>query len=1035
MKSFFHFFAERHLLASLITIMVLLFGINAILTIKRDLFPKVALNEVIITTFYPGASPEDVELSVTNKIETFLKPVSGIKKYTSYSMENMSLISVHISPDLSEKQVDEVVQEIRNAVARVKDFPKDVLEAPTVDRLRTSEIPVIEVGLSAENMSYRQLREHARILEKKIKNVAGVSKLDRTGYRAREVSIELSPAALNKYQISMREIILAIQARNIRGTGGTLESYVAEKDIMTLAQFRKPQEVGDVIVRSTFEGPQIKVKDLAIIKDDFEEKKTIARINGKPAISFTVYKTEKADIMRTVERLKNRLAAEKKLLPEDLEILYSMDTSRYVEASYDVVKNNAIMGILLVLVVLAVFLNARTAFWVALGIPVSILGAIALLPYFDVALDVITLSAMILVLGILVDDAIIISENISRRRELGDSPVDAAVNGLSEVFGPVVTTIITTLLAFSPMFFIPGEEGKFVFPIPLVITLTLLISLVEGVFALPAHVAHGGSRRKRKKDTVRNWFDPIRNGYQRLMKWVLKLRYVLVLVFVFALFSSIWYAANKMEVIVFPNTGAEEFTIFCELPVGYTLEKTSLKVAELEQILDELPKEEIESYVTRVGTYGDGTFSKNSAVIAAILTPYSTRNRNAEEIAQEVRDKYAGLADFKEIYIDIEESGPAAQQPVILNLIGSEDNMRNKLATDVMDYMASMGTLQDIRRNDKSEKSQIEIKLNYEKLARLGLTVADVAQNVRIAYDGEIVTKVRYGEEDVEFRVVLNKKARGKMKYLRELAIPNMQNRLIPLREVARFRSMPGATDYRHHNGERVTTISAELIPGKTTPKIATQQILSHFNVSENYPGMYLLSEGAAERTDTTLNNSLRAFMIAIIGIYFLLMILFNSITQPLLVMLAIPFGFSGIVLIFGMHNEPLSFMGMLGIIGLSGVVVNDSLVLVDRLNTLCRENPEKPLIELIARGTADRLRAILLTTITTAAGLLPLAYGIGGSDPYNAPMALALGWGLLTATPLTLMLVPSLYMISKDISKLLRKMNPLKLWRNKGTA
>jgi len=1022
MRSLFRFFAERHLLATLLTLMVLLFGINGMLSINKDLYPKVKINQVSIGTVYPGASAEDVELSVTNKIEKQVQSITGIEKYVSISMENFSQIIVKISPDLSEKRVEEVVQEIRNAISRVKNLPKEVSDAPSVERIRTSQIPIIEIGLSAKDVPYRELREQARILEKKLKSVPGVSKLDRTGYRAREVKIELSPKALNACEIPMQEIIHAIQARNIRGTGGTLESYVGEKDILTLSQFRKPAQVGEVIVRSSFEGPAIKVKDLAIIQDGFEDSKTISRINGKTTIAFTVYKAENADIMRTVAQLKALLQEEQQHLPDGIEVLYSNDISRYVEASYDVVMKNGVAGFVLVIIMLTLFLNLRTGFWVALGIPVTVLGAIALLPFFGVSLDVITLSAMILVLGIIVDDAIIISENINRHRELGESPIDAAVNGLSEVFQPVLTTVLTTLLAFAPMFFIPGEEGKFIFVIPLVITLTLLISLFEGIFALPAHIAHGKLSPPEKQKASTAWFDFLRKKYETLMHSVLSFRYVLFTLFLVALSVSLWYATTKMKIETFPNTGAEEFSVYANLAEGASLTETSEKVKEIEALLEEFSKGEIESYSTHIGLDGDGLFKKNAAVLNIILTPFSTRQRTAETIAQEFREKYAPLEGFERISVDIEESGPSAKTPVLLHLIGSNDSLRAKIAHDITTFMDSLGTLQDIKRNDLSGKEQIELKLNYEKLARLGLTVADIAQNVRIAFDGETVTRVRYGEENVQFRVILDKESRQNIKYLKSLSIPNNTNRLIPLNRVAKFHTAQGAADYRHYNGERVTTITAELIPNQTTPEEATEKILARFDIAGDYPGMSLLSRGAAEKTQTTVSNSLRTFAIAIIGIYFLLMILFNSVTQPLLVLLSVPFGFIGIVLVFGLHDEPFSFMGMLGIIGYSGVVVNDSLVLVDHLNSLIKKYPNAALKELIAQGTANRLRAVLLTTITTAAGLLPLAYGIGGADPYNAPMALALGWGLIFATPLILMLVPCMYMIRSDLNKLFAK-------------
>ena len=422
MNKFFRFFAERHILATVITIMIVLLGISTLMGIKRDIYPQVDFGMMSIMTRYPGASPEDVELNVTNKIEEELKTVTGIERTTSISMENISAILVSIDIDASDQ--DDIKDEIREAVGRVADFPSEVTESPLVTEISSSMVDVIEVGLSGD-IPYGELREHARLLEKKLKNVSGVARLDRFGYRFREIKIEVSSEATKRFQIPMREIITAIRGRNIRGTTGTFESYTSEKNLVTLAQFRDPYEVGNVIVRSTFEGPVIKVKDIAIVKDDFEDERILSRLNGRPAISFLVFITETADAIRTCDAIKELVEKENELLPDNVEIMYINDESRYVRDSFDVVLTNGWIGLLLVVILLTVFLNFRTAFWVAVGIPVALLGTIFLLPVFGMYLDTITLSGMILVIGIIVDDAIIIAENIARRREKGDKPLDA----------------------------------------------------------------------------------------------------------------------------------------------------------------------------------------------------------------------------------------------------------------------------------------------------------------------------------------------------------------------------------------------------------------------------------------------------------------------------------------------------------------------------------------------------------------------------------------------------------------------------------
>jgi multidrug efflux pump subunit AcrB len=978
---------------------------------------------MIITTRYPGASPEDVELNVTNKIEEELKAVVGIERMSSVSMENISVITVVIDPDASDQ--DEITDEIREAVGRVTDFPVEVTESPLVTDVKTSIFPVIEVGLAGD-LSYREFREFARRFEKKLEAIPGVSSVKKYGYRAREIEVEVSPEAIREYQVPLREIIAAIQARNIRATGGSFESYTSERNLVTLAQFRNPLEVGEVIVRSTFEGPLIKVKDLAIVRDDFEDERILSRINGKQAISFQVSKKENADAIRTVDAVKELVTKESENLPEGVEILFSNDFSRYVRNRFDVVRTNGLIGLVLVIIMLSLFLTIRNAFWVALGIPVALLGVVFMMPVFDVYLDSISLAAMIIVIGIIVDDAIIIAENIQRHREKGDPPLIAAVEGIREVFLPVLTTILTTFFAFAPMFFMSGIMGKFIFVIPLVISLALFISLFEAIVALPAHLIQGF--RHGKGGSVlpprRNWFRALEDPFKHIVSRVLRFRYAFVALFVLLLAGSSWYAANFMKFELFPSSMADQFHVLMELPTGSSLRATSDKVKEIEEILTGLPGEELESFITRVGTqeaYQASGFppgeNENWAFIAVNLTPFSERSKIADEIVEELRQKTNELQGFDRITYSVAAGGPPVGKPITIRVVGSDDALRTQLADSVEAFLATLVGVKDIVRNDRVGKEQVEIKINYDKLSRLGLTVAGVAQNVRIAYDGEVVTSVRYGDEDVDYRVLLQEKARKQPKFLAELLIPNQQGRLIPLKEVAWLETGPGPSNYFHYDEERAITVAADIIKDKTTPVEATGAVLNHFNLDKDWPGMRFAVGGEAEETAESMVSLFNAFVLAIIGIFFLLILLFNSPTQPIMVMAAIPFGIMGVIFAFVLHGEAIGFVAMLGVIGLIGVLVNDSLVLVNHINRLRRHRPDESILKLVAEGTSNRLRAVVLTSLTTVAGLLPLAYGIGGTDPYMAPMALALAYGLLFATPITLVLVPCLYVIRHDIA------------------
>ncbi len=1019
MKSFFRFFAERHLLANLITLMTILLGVSTLTHIKRDIWPEVDYGWVIITTRYPGASPEDVELNVTNKIEEQLKEVSGIERITSVSMENISVINVFIDPDVSDE--GEVKTEIREAVNRVTDLPIEVTDSPLVTDLKTSIFPVIEVGLAGD-LPYRQLREIAKRLEKKLETLPGVSSVDKFGYLAREIKVEVSPEAIQKYQIPLREIIAAVRARNIRATAGSFESYTSEKNLVTLAQFRDPLEVGDVIVRSTFEGPLIQVKDLAVVRDGFEDERILSRMNGRQAISFQINKKEAADAIRSVEAVKELVREESETLPDGVEIDYSNDYSRLVRNRFNIVLNNMIIGLALVVILLSVFLNLRSSFWVALGIPVALLGTLFLMPFFNVYLDSISLAGMIMIIGIIVDDAIIIAENIQRHRERGNPPLEAAVDGIREVYRPVLTTILTTFFAFAPLFFMKGIMGKFVFVIPLVISLALFISLFEATVALPAHLIMGASRRGEGSGRVPrgSWFNRLRNPFRRFVLGMLRFRYILVLLFILCLAGSIWYAVNFMKFVLFPSSMADTFYILVETPIGTSLHATSDKVKEIEERIADLPQEELESFVTRIGTQGWFASGENEnwAFLTVDLTPFTQRSRDADQIVEGLRQKTDQLAGFDKIVYSIEAGGPPVGKPITLRVVGSDDSLRTELADSVVAFLGTLVGVKDTDRDDKAGKEQVEIKVNYRQLSRLGLTVADIAQNVRIAYDGELVTSVRYGDEDVDFRVLLQERARTRPQFLSDLLIPNQQGRLIPLKEASWLKTEPGPSNYNHFNGERTVTVTADVTKGQTTPLEATDAILNHFNLTKDWPGLALVVGGEAEETQESMVSLYRAFLLAVVAIYFLLILLFNSLTQPIIVMTAIPFGIMGVIIAFALHGMALGFVAMMGVIGLAGVLVNDSLVLVNHINGLRRQRPEESVKGLVALGTADRLRAVILTSLTTVAGLLPLGYGWGGSDPYMAPMALALAYGLLFATPITLFLVPSLYVIRHDVGR-----------------
>jgi multidrug efflux pump subunit AcrB len=1018
MQAYLRYFASRHTLANVFTLMVVLLGLGTLTHIQRDNFPSVDLAEMVITTRYPGASPRDVELNVTNKIEEELKGVDGLKRFTSFSMENISIIYVKI--DLDARDLDKVKTDVRDAVSRTSDFPPEVDEQPVVREITTATgIPIIEVGLSGD-IPYPELREIARHAEKALEDIPGVSRLRRFGYRDREIHIEMLQDAMEKWQVPGAQIVSAIANRNIRASGGSFESYTSEKNIVTLAQFETPLAVEDVIVDVTEDGTQVRVADLAIVKDSFEPEKVRSRMNGEPAISFVVYKKETADIIRTVDRIKAFIAENQHRLPDGVRIEYSNDVSQNVNNRLKVVLSNGTLGLVLVLITLAVFLDLRSAIWVAMGIPVALLGTIFLLPVFGAYLDSIALGAMILVIGIIVDDGIVVAENIWRCREQGMAALEAAVEGSTAVFKPVVTTLATTGLAFAPMFFMTGTLGDFIYVIPLVVIIALIVSFAELTIALPAHLIWGvgGQKLDRASEPRRLDIESIKETFGNFLERMLRWRYAVILAALMMLTSSFGYAARYMDFVLFPTQSANSFFVLAELPVGSSLDHTSNVMRKLEAMVEELPEGEVESYTTRLGGLGGFFQGENEhwAFIGVYLTPFATRERNADQIVEDLRNRANTIDQIERTSFVIDSGGPPVGRPITIRVVGSDDELRPRLADRIVERLEAIEGVKDIDRDDKKGKEQINVDIDYIRLADSALTVADIARNVRLAFDGEVVTSVRYGDEDVDFRVLFEESARSSLDTLADLIVPNARGEFIRLEEVAEFSIDAGPSNVYHFDNERAITVTADVAKELTTPLLVTGKATEGIDLDRDWPGMRLVVGGEAEESAESMGSLVVAFIAAAVGIYLLLLLLFDSTTQPIMVMIAIPFGLVGVIVAFAMHQQAFGFLAMLGVVGLTGIVVNDSLILVNLVNRLKDTRPDISAHERIVDSTKTRLRPIVLTSITTVAGLLPMAYGLGGSDPFSAPMALAMGYGILFATPITLILIPCLLAVTEDL-------------------
>ncbi|MCB0326518.1 MAG: efflux RND transporter permease subunit [Bdellovibrionales bacterium] len=1020
MKKIFAYFVHHTLLVNVATIFVVILGVGSYLTLTRNSYPVVDLGQVIITTTFPGASPEDVELFVTDKIEHELKQVTDIKKITSFSMENLSLIKIRLNPD-DQKEYPRIKREIRDAVYRVNDFPKEVKDLPSIIEKKSSIFPIYEIGVVSQQ-DYGKQRQYVKSLIRKLEKIPGVSTVRKFGLKEREVRIQTTTEILEQTDLSLQEIASAIAGRNIQSTGGHIRSLHEEKNISLIETFSSPLDVGKVIVRSSFRGPALTVSDVASVVDSFEEDSLISKANGKRSISLSILKTDDADILRTVKKIEALIEKEKKIVQDQFSLVTSYNESRYVKNRFEIVIKNGLIGLFLVLIVLWFFLNGHSAFWVAAGIPLTMMGIFFLIPLFGTHLDSITLTAIVLVIGIVVDDAIIISENIYRKFELGFSASQAAIEGLYEVYKPVLTTILTTIIAFAPMFFMTGTMGNFIYVIPLTICLALTVSMFEAYLILPNHLASGLIEKRRAFNRRKMIFLRLQELHQKLIKKILEFRYLVLGFFVLLMMVSFFFAFSKIDFDLFPSKFADRFILFLEMPAGSSLIVTEKKTSEVENILLALGDQELDFFATRVGGYLDAEYTEfynqRYSTMIVNLSPFTDRTRDIHEIIETLRSKISKLQGIKKFWFMIDNQGPPVGRPISLQIVSAQDENRLNLAQNIVERLSNIQGVKDIHRNDQKGRKRYVAHLNHKKISQLQLPIQSIAQTLRIAFDGQVVTTTRYGDDDVEFRLMLTHENQSNQETLRKISVPNSLGQLIPLGKVAHFEEMQGIPDIFHFDRQRAITVSAEVDKEIITPLKATQKLLSSINIQKDFPGTYIVLGGEVEESQESFKSLLIVMIYAVIGIYFLLAILFSSMTQPLMVLIAIPFSFIGVILAFLLHQEPFSFLSTLGVTGLMGVVVNDSLILVNYINELRGKQAHESLASLLIKASVDRFRAILITTLTTVGGLLPLAYGIGGLDPYMSPMALALGYGLLFATPLTLYLIPCLYLVGHDTKK-----------------
>lgn len=1019
---------KNSLLVNLLTVFILVAGILSVFKLNREAFPNINFDIVEVKTTYPGAIPEQIEKLITIPIEKELKEVSDIKEMVSVSVEGLSLIYLTIEPDAKDKP--KIVNDIQRAVDRAEDLPDDLEDKPVVRELKTKDTPVLEVSVFGQ-LDPIQLRRQAKRLEDMILNNENVSSVVRRGFPEEEFSVEVDPNKLADLHVSLAEVMLALKRTNINIPGGKVR--VGDKEVLlrVSGEFYQPEAVEDVIVRGNDFGYNVKIKDIAKVRTVLEEQTVTNRTNGTESINLLILKKSSGDIIDLVEEIKILLGDFLKSAPPGTQVTVINDISFFVKRRLNVLVNNGAIGLGLLFIPLLIFLSPKTALSAILGIVTAVAAAFAMMNAFGISINLMSLFGMIMVLGMLVDEDIVIAENVHRHLEDGMSSREAAIKGASQVAKAVFATVLTTITAFIPLLIMSGLIGKFVKQIPLVVIITLSASIIQALFILPSHIADFNNlseeeahkkfgRHKRSK-----FYAYSLHIYEKILRFLIRYRYAVLGVFLLMVGGVYALWQTKVPFILFPQRGIEQFFIRVEGEVGTPVEVTTERMKQIEHILNtKLHKNELDHYLTQGGiTQNDPNdpFTQRSSHVGQVwvfLTPEKDRERSAEQIIDSLRPEIDRVQGFKRINFAQVRPGPPVGKAVAVRIKGENYDQLNRLAEEYRKALEKMPGVEDVKNDFEMGKDELRAIIDEDLMSRAGLSYQQVAAAVRIGFDGGVATTVKKGDEEIDVVVRFPEDIRDKQESLEQLLISNDRGNLIPLKAIARFQRYPSLESIKHDDRKRLVTVSANVDEDVTTSGEVNQKLEEQFQERlQDYPGILVKYGGEEEDTQESLASLKEAFILALFLTFIILAVTFRSLWEPFIILTTIPMGFMGVIVAFYFDNEPLTFLAMLGMVGFAGVVVDSGIILIDFIN---RERREKGMevTEAIVSGSQIRLRAILLTTLTTVLGVFPAAFGIGGVDPFIQPMAKAMNWGISVGSLLALFMIPVLLAIFADFFK-----------------
>jgi multidrug efflux pump len=1010
------FSVRNPVLANLVMIAIIAFGVYAWIVLPRELTPEVKLKSATVTTIYPGASSDEVERLVTAPIEDVIEEdVSDIDIMLSTSAVGRSVIMLQFE-DIAERDFDKQMQKLRSAVERVSDLPAELPDDPRVLELdMSSGFPMITAVVSG-SLPEKRMKDIAERLRDDVLDIPNIGSVQIAGVREREVWVELDPDKLSAYRVAIAEVVGALRAQNLDLPAGSMDVGAAEYVVRTIGQYRSVAEIEDTVVRSTPRSGPVRLRDIGVVVDTYEKPRTLARLNGAPSMSLTIQKKKDGNTIRLVREVRELVDARRAEMPDGVTLSVVNDFSVILRERLGILQSNAGIGLILVVFLLFLFIGWRNALFAALGIPVAFMATFFFMHLTGYTLSGVALFGLILVVGIVVDDAIVVIENVHRHIQLGKSPVRAAIEGAEEVGWPVLAASLTTIAAFGPLLFMSGVPGQFMRIVPVVAILVLIASLIEVFFILPAHIAEWGKAGREKRDlfaTPRRW-------YTTALKVVLRRRYAFVSV-VFVLGLGVCVGAfTLLHKELFPGEDFPQFYVKVELPPSAGLTRTSEVLAEIERQAMTLPEHEVIAVVANVGLLtplsGMETMSirTNVGEVLVELVPKDQRTRSVDDVIRELREKIGGVSGVDKLSFAKMQGGPPQGQDVEVKVKGPRLEDLQALGDMLQAKLATMAGVYDIRNDFTAGKPELRVRVDPDRARRYGLDVTQVAYIMRAQMDGVTTTTYRDADEAVDVLVKTNGGDLGGEALL-DMDVLTPTGGPVPLRAMATLDHGVGYAELRRFEGERAITITASVDSAIANAVDVNEDLIAAFaDIGALYPGYRLDFRGSFDQINESFGNLWKLFIIGILMIYVILGAQFRSFLQPVVIMFAVPFGVVGAMVGLLIIDATLSMVAMFGIVALSGIVVNDSIVLIDFINRYREKGYGK--WRAIMRGGAVRFRPIMLTSVTTIAGLLPMALGLGGKSPIWMPLAVTIIFGLATSTLLTLFMMPAMYGILLDI-------------------